>query len=163
MYINVKEQTILKTHLKVAKVVDGDGIIVTNLFNKQEEEIRLLGIDAPELRRCRKLNQDERETHVAGQLLMELGRMSHKFLLTLAPPETNITIAMENANQTDTYGRTLAYVFLPDGRCLNELMITNGYARTFDLIYCTELTKYQTLNSIARNKKLGLYSIVERF
>ena len=94
---------------------------------------------------------------------MELGRMSHKFLLTLAPPETNITIAMENANQTDTYGRTLAYVFLPDGRCLNELMITNGYARTFDLIYCTELNKYQTLNSIARNKKLGLYSIVERF
>jgi micrococcal nuclease len=163
MYINVKEQTIIKTHLKVAKVVDGDGIIVSNLFNKQEEEIRLLGIDAPELRRCRKLNQDERETHVAGQLLMELGRMSHKFLLTLAPPETNITIAMENANQTDTYGRTLAYVFLPDGRCLNELMITNGYARTFDLIYCTELYKYQTLNSIARNKKLGLYSIVERF
>ena len=163
MYINVKEQTIIKTHLKVAKVVDGDGIIVTNLFNKQEEEIRLLGIDAPELRRCRKLNQDERETHVAGQLLMEFGRMSHKFLLTLAPPETNITIAMENANQTDTYGRTLAYVFLPDGRCLNELMITNGYARTFDLIYCTELNKYQTLNSIARNKKLGLYSIVERF
>jgi micrococcal nuclease len=163
MYINVKEQTIIKTHLKVAKVVDGDGIIVTNLFNKQEEEIRLLGIDAPELRMCNKLKQDERETHIAGQLLMELGRMSHKFLLTLAPPETNITIAMENANQTDTYGRTLAYVFLPDGRCLNELMITNGYARTFDLIYCTELYKYQTLNSIARNKKLGLYSIVERF
>ena len=58
MYINVKEQTIIKTHLKVAKVVDGDGIIVTNLFNKQEEEIKLLGIDATELRRCRKLNQD---------------------------------------------------------------------------------------------------------
>ena len=46
MQLNVKEQTIIKTHLKVAKVVDGDGIIVTNLFNKQEEEIRLLGIDA---------------------------------------------------------------------------------------------------------------------
>jgi micrococcal nuclease len=55
MYISVKEQTIIKTHLKVAKVVDGDGIIVTNLFNKQEEEIRLLGIDAPELRMCNKL------------------------------------------------------------------------------------------------------------
>lgn len=163
MQLNVKEHTIIKTHLKVAKVVDGDGIIVTNLFNKQEEEIRLLGIDAPELRRCRKLNQDERETHVAGQLLMELGRMSQKFLLTLVPPETNVTLVMENNNQTDTYGRTLAYVFLPDGRCINELMITNGYARTFDLIYCSELNKYQTLNNIARNKKLGLYSMVERF
>jgi len=163
MQINVKEQTILKTHLKVAKVVDGDGIIVTNLFNKQEEEIRLLGIDAPELRRCRKLNQDERETYVAGQLLMELGRMSQKFLSKLAPPETNVTIVMEKENQTDSYGRTLAYVYLPDGSCINELMISNGYARTFDLIFCNELNKYQTLNSIARNKKLGLYSIVERF
>jgi micrococcal nuclease len=88
-------------------VVDGDGIIVTNLFNKQEEEIRLLGIDAPELRMCNKLNQDERETHIAGQLLMELGRMAQKFMISVVPPETNITLVQEEQSQIDAYGRTL--------------------------------------------------------
>ena len=32
--------------------------------NNQEFEIRFLGIDAPELKPCRKLTQDERETHL---------------------------------------------------------------------------------------------------
>jgi hypothetical protein len=36
-------QAIIKTHLKITKVVDGDGIFVMNIFNKQEEEIRFLG------------------------------------------------------------------------------------------------------------------------
>ena len=57
----------------------------------REEEIRLLGIDAPELRMCNKLKQDERETHIAGQLLMELGRKAQKFMISVVPPETNIT------------------------------------------------------------------------
>jgi hypothetical protein len=42
-------------------------------------------------------------------------------------------------------------------------MISNGYARPFNLFYCSELNKYQTLNNIARVDKLGLYSVVERF
>ncbi|MBK9959184.1 MAG: hypothetical protein IPP11_11490 [Chitinophagaceae bacterium] len=57
-------QAIIKTHLKITKVVDGDGIFVMNIFNKQEEEIRFLGIDAPEIKRSKKLQQDERETHL---------------------------------------------------------------------------------------------------
>lgn len=163
MQLNVKEQHIIRTHLKVVNVVDGDGLVISNLFNNQEEEIRLLGIDAPEIRRCRKLNQDERETHMAGQLLMELGRMSHNYLMSLAPPNTPITIVMEEENLMDAYGRTLAYAYLSDGSCLNEEMIRSGYARTFDLIYCSQLNSYQILNSIAKNNKYGLYSIVDRF
>ncbi len=136
MQLNVKEHIYLKTHLKIVNVVDGDGLIVSNLFNKETEEIRLLGIDAPELKPCRKLKQDERETHVAGQLLMELGRMAHKYLINLAPPKTLVTLVLEKENHTDTYGRTLAYVFLPNGKCLNELMVADGFSKTYDLIYC---------------------------
>ncbi len=163
MYLGIKEPQIFKTHLKIAKVVDGDGLIVTNLFNKQEEEIRLLGIDAPELSMCGKLNQDERETHIAGQLLMRLGRMAQKFMIDIAPPETNVTLVQEAVNQKDSYGRTLAYVILPDGNCLNEIMVAKGYAKPYDLIYCSQLKTYQELNRNARLKKLGLYSIVSRF
>ncbi len=33
-----------------------------------------------------------------------------------------------DTQQHDRHGRTLAYVYLPDGRMLNELIIAAGYA-----------------------------------
>jgi micrococcal nuclease len=161
--LSVKEHQIIKTHLKVAKVVDGDGLIVTSLFSKQEEEIRLLGIDAPELRMCNKLKQDERETHIAGQLLMELGRKAQKFMIDIAPPETNITLVQEEQSQIDAYGRTLAYVYLPDGRCLNEIMIAEGFAKPYNRFFCSELPKYQLLSNTAKTEKKGLYLYADKF
>lgn len=163
MNISVNGQQILKIHLKVAKVVDGDGLIVTNLFNKQEEEIRLLGIDAPELRMCGKLDQDERETHIAGQLLMKMGRMAQKFMIGVAPPETSVTIVQEIDNLKDAYGRTLAYVILPDGRCLNEIMVAEGYAKPYNRFFCSELPKYQLLSNTAKIKGKGLFSVLKNW
>ena len=150
-------QAILKTHLKITKVVDGDGIFVMNIFNKLEEEIRFLGIDAPEIRRSKKLQQDERETHLPGQLLLLLGHKSKTFLNTIAPVGTSVTIRMEKLNGIDPYGRTLAYVFLADGRCLNEIMISEGYAKPFSKYYCQALPLYQQLYAVAKSQRKGLF------
>ncbi len=100
-------------------------------------------MDALEIKRCRKLNQDERETHIAGQLLMLLGRMSLNFLIELIPPGTKLSIKIESKNQQDVYGRTLAYVYLPDGRCINDIMISEGYAKPYSRFYCSELTNFR--------------------
>lgn len=124
MQLNAKENIIQKTHLKISKIVDGDGMIVRNIFDNKEFEIRFLGIDAPELKLCKKLKQDELETNLAAQFLMEIGRKSFNYLLEIAPPNTNISLLIEDNNILDLYGRTLAYVFLEDGTCLNEKMIT---------------------------------------
>jgi len=158
MQLEAKQNFFQKTHLKISKVVDGDGLIARNIFNNNEFEIRFLGIDAPELKNCRKLKQDERETHIAAQFLIELGRKSFKYLLEIAPPNTNITILMEENNILDVYGRTLAYVFLEDGTCLNEKMIIEGYAKPFNQFYCKELPKYQILNLRAKNENKGLFA-----
>ena len=159
MQLNAKENNLQKTHLKILKVVDGDGIIARNIFDNSEFEIRFLGIDAPELKICKKLKQDERETHLAAQFLIELGRKSLKYLLEIAPPNTNISISFEENNILDLYGRTLAYVYLEDGTCLNEKMVFEGYAKPFNRFYCKELTKYQILNLRARNEQKGLFAI----
>jgi micrococcal nuclease len=42
MQQSAKEQTIIRTGFEVVKIVDGDGLIVRNIFNKKEEEIRSL-------------------------------------------------------------------------------------------------------------------------
>jgi micrococcal nuclease len=160
---NVFVPKFTKNDMTLNKVVDGDGMILKNIFNNNDEEIRFLGIDAPELKQCRKLNQDERETHIAGELLIMLGRKSFEFLLSLIPPGTKLTIEMEKAYHIDLYGRTLAYVFLPDGRCLNEIMVAEGYAKPYSRYYCSELSNYQILNMKAKNEKKGLYELVDNF
>jgi micrococcal nuclease len=148
----------IKNRFRIVQVVDGDGLIIENIFDKKLIEIRFLGIDAPELKLCKKLYQDERETHLAANFLIELGRKSLNYLMKIAPPKTNISIALEENNILDVYGRTLAYVFLEDGTCLNEKMVAEGYAKPYNRFYCKELTNYQILNLNARNEVKGLFS-----
>ena len=163
MYIDAKERLNVFTHYKVSKVVDGDGIYCYNIFNKKEIEIRLLGIDAPEIKRCRKLKQDERELHLPGQLLIQLGYQSKNYLHELLPIETDITFITEVKNEIDLFGRTLAYVITSDGTCINEKLIMEGYAKPYDKFYSTKLSTYQQLNFQAISKRRGLYSIVQNF
>jgi len=59
------------------------------MYNKNETEVRLLGIDAPAVKKCRKLLQDEREAHLPGQLLMELGNISRQYLASVGRNITN--------------------------------------------------------------------------
>jgi micrococcal nuclease len=163
MQLSVNEQTITQSSLKIVRVVDGDGMIVRNIFDNKEFEIRFLGIDAPELKLCKKLKQDEIETNLAAHFLMELGKKSFKHLLEIAPPNTNISISTENNNVIDVYGRTLAYVYLQDGTCLNEIMVANGFAKPYDRFYCSELPSYQSLNLIAKIERKGLYTFIDKF
>ena len=161
--LEVNNTYLFRISLSFVKAVDGDGIIVKDIFNNSEEEIRFLGIDAPEIKQCNKLIQDERETHIAGQLLMMLGRKSLNFLIELIPPGTKLTVKTESKESSDIYGRTLAYVYLPDGRCVNEIMVAEGYAKPYSRFYCSELANYQILNMKAKNEKKGLYAIVENY
>lgn len=163
MQIKAYGQAFIKTHLTITKVVDGDGLFVVDMFGKNEIEIRFVGIDAPEVRRSKKLLQDERETHLPGQLLLELGQASKKYLSSVAPTGTSITLVMEKQHSYDFYGRTLAYVLLYDGSCLNEIMINDGYAKPYSKYYCEALSEYQKLNTFARTNQRGLYQLVSNF
>ena len=148
----------IENTFRIVQVVDGDGLIIENIFDKKLIEIRFLGIDAPELKLCNKLFQDERETHLAAYFLIDLGRKSLNYLMEIAQPNTNVSIAVEENNILDLYGRTLAYVFLEDGTCLNEKMVAEGYAKPYNRFYCKELTNYQMLYLNARSKVKGLFS-----
>ena len=157
MQTKANKHIIVRPHYEIVKIVDGDGLIVKNIFTNKEEEIRLLGIDAPELKICNKLKQDERELHLPSEFLIELGYRSFKFLKKKAKPKTNITIIQEVKNQQDRFGRTLAYIILPNGKTLNKILIKRGFAKPYNKVYCDELPLYQKLNLKAKRKKKGLY------
>lgn len=147
----------------ILSVVDGDGMIVRHKFSHEVIEIRLYGIDAPEVKRCKKLRKDEQITRLAGQFLIKLGHESRRFLASIAPIGSIVHLKQEKVSKIDFYGRHLAYAFLPDGRCINELMITSGYAKPLTEYPCNELGKYRTLNAEAKRVGAGHYSTVPIF
>lgn len=154
---------LIETHFKIIKVLDGDSIMVQSILTKVEREIRLYGLDAPENKRNRKLVEDEKRSRLAGEFLIQLGRKSTDYVLSVAPHGTNITLITEEMYFYDHYNRQLAYIILPDGTCLNELLIIEGYAKAMSEYYCSNLAKYQQLNFSAKQNGKGLYAFTQHF
>jgi micrococcal nuclease len=162
MQNNAKAPIIVETHLVITEVIDGDSIKVASIFNKDEKEIRLYGIDCPENKYNRKMVEDEKKLHTPAEFLLGLGQQAHKFVLSVAPVGTSITLQIEKGNELDHYKRHLAYVILPDGSCLNEIIVAKGYARATGDYFCEELPKYQALQLRAMQNKQGLYRYISR-
>ena len=163
MQLNAKETTITKNLLKIVKFVDGDGIILEDIVSKKEFEVRLYGIDAPEINYCNKIKKDEIELQVPAALLIKLGYLSFNFLKDQVNLGDVCTLVQEQNNLVDKYGRILGYLILNDGRVLNEIMIREGYAKPYNEVFCEMLPMYQEWNLQAKNSSKGLYSIVNKF
>jgi len=163
MQLNAKETTITKSLLKIVKFVDGDGIILEDIVSKKEFEVRLYGIDAPEINYCNKLKKDEIELQVPAALLIKLGYLSFNFLKDQVTLGDVCTLVQEQNNLVDKYGRLLGYLILNDDRVLNEIMIKEGYAKPYNEVFCEMLPMYQEWNLQAKNSSKGLYSIVNKF
>ena len=88
----------------LSAAIDGDSIRCAD-----GREIRLLGIDAPEIAQSPWGNRAQAE------------------LLRIAPIRTPLEVEYD-VERRDTYGRDLAYLHLPVGGLLNERMVNSGYA-----------------------------------
>ncbi|HEY8477771.1 MAG TPA: thermonuclease family protein [Chloroflexota bacterium] len=94
----------------VREVVDGDTLDVS--IDGEVRRLRLIGVDTPE---------------VHGQVEC-YGREASDRTKALAPPGTPVRLE-KDVSETDQYGRLLRYVYLPDGRMLNEVLVREGYAQ----------------------------------
>ncbi len=99
MQNNAKAPIIVETHLVITEVIDGDSIKVASIFNKDEKEIRLYGIDCPENKYNRKMVEDEKKLHTPAEFLLGLGQQAHKFVLSVAPVGMSITLQIEKGKR----------------------------------------------------------------
>lgn len=101
----------------VIKVVDGDTIdidIPDLQTGKAYTRVRLWGVDTP-------------ETKHPDQDAMYYGLEAAEFTRR-ATLNRQVTIKLEPFQKPrDYYGRLLAYIYLPDGKMLNEQLITQGF------------------------------------
>jgi micrococcal nuclease len=96
---------------RVRQVIDGDTITVSGVG-----VVRLIGVDAPE--------------KTGGYRDSEpYGDAATRFMRTLV--DGRIVRLEYDGPRKDQYSRTLAYVFLPDGRLANEEIIRAGLAETY--------------------------------
>ena len=147
----------------VEEVLDGDSLKVKQEFTQERREIRLYGLDAPEVHFSRKMREDEAKTGIPASLLLQYGLMSLNYVLQVCPPGTRITLLTELDNRTDFWLRDLAYVILPSGECLNELILLNGWEKASQNYYCTQLPYFQKICRLAQINKLGIYQFVDVF
>ena len=163
MQYDAKAPFIVETHWQIEEVLDGDSIIICNRFTQLKKEIRLYGLDAPEVKINRKMMDDEEKSSLPAELLLQLGLQSLQFVLSVAPPKTSVTIITELENYYDYWNRQLGYVILPGGECLNDLLLINGFAKAANNYFCSKLAHYQILNRDAQLNEIGIYSQVKRF
>ena len=163
MHMNANTTNTKNILLEVVKFVDGDGLIGKELYSKNEYEIRLYGIDAPEIKNCPKILKDERELQMPAALLMKLGYLSFDYFRSLLSIGDKIKLIQESNNLQDKYGRLLGYVVLESGLVLNEIMIKEGYAKPYNEVFCEMLPLYQEWSLQAKINSKGLYSLVSTF
>jgi endonuclease YncB( thermonuclease family) len=153
-----KAYDIEKFHAKsftVVNVVDGDTIdidIPDGKFNRTR--IRLWGVDTPETK----------DPNLPVQYFgPEATNFTTKLALRKQAPEGLVTIYLDTTKRTrDKYDRLLAYVQLPDGRFLNEVLLSEGFAYADLRFRHSFYNKYQQLEAAARSLKKGLWEKVTR-
>jgi len=99
------------TQATVHQIIDGDTVVLSD-----GRRVRYVGMDTPELGK-----KDRPPEFLAETARTENAR------LTLQKP-----VRLEfDAERYDQYGRTLAYVFLEDGRMVNAELVQAGLARVY--------------------------------
>lgn len=118
---------------RVVAVTDGDTITVEPIDGGRRVKIRLWGIDAPERR--------QPFGEASGGLVNDLVLF-------------RVVDVLERGN--DRYRRTLAVIFLPDGTCLQEILLSSGMAWVYEG-YCRNCQSWYALQGKARLVEKGLW------
>jgi micrococcal nuclease len=130
-------------YYSIKKFIDGDTFWI-NDGSKKGVKIRLIGVDTPE-NQARFGNPEEYFGDEASAFVK-------KILL-------NKKVRLEyDIDRTDSFGRTLAYVYLEDGTFLNEELIKQGFATIMTVQPNSKYAKhFYKLQVEARENNIGLW------
>ncbi len=139
----------------VIKIIDGNTLWVQ--YGRQREIVRLIGIDTPESRVNKKAKKDAKRSGQDIKIITSMGQRATKYVSSLVKPGDKVTIEFD-VEQRDRYDRLLGYVYLSNGKMLNEEIVKAGYANVMTI---PPNVKYQDrflrAYKQARERKRGLW------
>jgi micrococcal nuclease len=129
---------------KVVRYSDGDTIVVD--MDGREERIRFIGIDTP-------------ETHKPGAPVQCYGPAAAAHTKNLiSAAGGRVRLAADNlGTNRDRYDRLLRYVYLPDGRFVNEINIREGYAFYYPYFPFSKKLQFAAAQAEAQAANRGLW------
>lgn len=132
---------------RVVRVIDGDTLDVAVPDGASPTtRIRLWGIDTPERAR-------PNEGLAAQPFAEEATEMARRLA-----EGRDVLLMLEPHRVRGEYGRVLAYVTLPDGSMLNELLLLAGMARADNRWAHRHARRFELLQLQAQRQRLGVWS-----
>ncbi len=155
---NVKKHLASETnHLYIIdKIIDGDTYRI--LIKNNKYNVRLIGIDTPEASNNFKTRADaKRESRDISEIIA-MGKIATDFVTNFINKGDSVKLELD-VQHIDKYNRILAYVYLMDGRMMNEILVREGYANVMTV---PPNVKFQNLfleaQIEARENQRGLWS-----
>ncbi len=121
-------------------IADGDTVFVK--INNRDETVRLIGVNTPE---------------IDGKYVNEeyFGKEASQFTKKLVKRKK---VRLEyDIEKRDKYNRLLAYVYLPDGKMLNRILVKKGYAKAYKFFKYKMKKEFIRLEKAAKVECLGLW------
>jgi endonuclease YncB( thermonuclease family) len=126
----------------VARFVDGDTIAVT--MGDQTETVRMIGIDTP-------------ETHRPNTPVQCYGPAAAAFTKNLIGANKVRLEADPKSQNRDRYDRLLRYVYLPDGRLVQEKLVEEGYGFAYTQFPFSKSAEFVADQARAQQAAKGLW------
>jgi micrococcal nuclease len=136
---------------RVERIVDGDTVKVRLQDGNRLITVRYIGVDTP-------------ESVAPGEPVQCFATHASRFNERLV---TGRRVRLRTGRErTDRFGRTLAYVYLLEGRrrFVNAELLRRGYARTLEIPPNTDFAdRFDALEQRARDARRGLWRSCENF
>lgn len=134
----------------VTWVYDGDTIEVTGLG-----KVRLIGIDVPESEESGRDDFFARQG-IPDNILRRTAKQALAF--TIGTVKGNSVRIKFDKDRRDRHGRVLAYVYLLDGRFLNQMLLDHGFAVVYRRFEFRLKNEFLAAEKVAREARKGMWA-----
>lgn len=143
--------------LTIERVKDGDTYLLST-----GQTVRLIGIDTPEKHNSKKLEKDIDRYSIKAESMVLMGKLSTEYARKLVQGQK--VCLKYGRKKIDYYDRLLAYVFIVgDSISINERLILEGYAKTFEKYPFPEMPEYLKAEQQAQKELKGLWKLYPQF
>ena len=114
---------VLKEPARIIRIINGDTFTI--LYQGKWEEIKLLGLDMPETTLNDRVYEKALKNATTPAIIINRGLAGREFVKRYLQYGSQIWIEFD-VQKRDRFSRLLGYVYLADGRMLNEIILRAG-------------------------------------
>jgi micrococcal nuclease len=144
----------------VVGIIDGDTLVVK--YQGKEQKVRIIGMDTPEVSYNWKTKSDMKKSGKDLKTIIAQGKQASNFVRKLVKKGDLVSLEFDlqkmEPPKDDKPARLLAYVYLSDGRMLNEVIVKEGYRQVYTVPPNVKyVERFRKAERGAREKRKGLW------